>query len=147
MRSFLVIFPILFLFSMKLAAQNISVLDQYRWENRILLLFADTEKSAIYKEQLQAFDKEEAGLNDRDLLIFKILPQEAINPEGKFLEEEQALKLRKKYQAQNDEYTIVLIGKDGGQKLNQNNLLSTEKLFGIIDQMPMRRREMRETPG
>lgn len=128
---------------MKLVAQNGSVLDQYRWKNRVLLLFADTEESAIYKGQLQEFENEKLGMNDRDLLVIKVLPQKATTPEGKVLGEEVALELRKKYQIHNTGYTVVLIGKDGGQKLNQNNLLSTEKLFGIIDQMPMRRQEMR----
>ncbi|MGB3588907.1 MAG: DUF4174 domain-containing protein [Tunicatimonas sp.] len=132
---------------MKLAAQDDSVLNQYRWKKRILLLFTDTEESVIYKEQLQAFKKEKSGLNDRDLLIFKVLPQMVINPKGEVFGKEVALELRQKYETKSAKYTVVLIGKDGGQKLKQNSLLSTEKLFGTIDQMPMRRREMRETPG
>ncbi|WKN44304.1 DUF4174 domain-containing protein [Tunicatimonas pelagia] len=129
---------------MKLATQDVSVLDQYRWENRILLLFADTEESVIYKDQLQTLEREKSEMDDRDLLVFKVFPQKVITPEGKVMGEEIATQLRQKYRTQNNTYAVVLIGKDGGQKLNQSSLLSTEKLFGIIDQMPMRRREMKD---
>ena len=39
-------------------------------------------------------------------------------------------------------FEISLIGLDGGIKLSQNEILTAEKLFGIIDQMPMRRIEV-----
>ena len=38
----------------------------------------------------------------------------------------------------------MLIGLDGGIKLEQIQILSAEKLFAIIDGMPMRKREIRK---
>lgn len=42
------------------------------------------------------------------------------------------------------EFSIVLIGKDGGEKLRRNSLLTTRELFSMVDVMPMRRAEMRK---
>ncbi len=41
-------------------------------------------------------------------------------------------------------FSVVLIGKDGGEKLRRTTPLSPEELFAIVDAMPMRRDEMRE---
>jgi hypothetical protein len=41
-------------------------------------------------------------------------------------------------------FSVVLIGKDGGEKLRRATPLSPDELFAIVDAMPMRRAEMRE---
>ena len=39
---------------------------------------------------------------------------------------------------------ILLVGKDGGVKLRSEEPVSIQRIFDLIDSMPMRRREMRE---
>ena len=39
-------------------------------------------------------------------------------------------------------FEVILIGLDGGEKLRQTKVLETDKLFAIIDGMPMRRSEI-----
>ena len=39
---------------------------------------------------------------------------------------------------------IILIGLDGGVKLHQTKLLNLEKLFTLIDGMPMRKAEIKK---
>ncbi|MDP5094209.1 MAG: DUF4174 domain-containing protein, partial [Polaribacter sp.] len=48
-----------------------------------------------------------------------------------------------KYNPKNTPFKVMLIGLDGGIKLAQSTVLSKEKLFAIIDGMPMRKREIR----
>jgi hypothetical protein len=43
-----------------------------------------------------------------------------------------------------DGFAALLVGKDGGVKRTSYEPLDTDDLFDQIDQMPMRRREMRE---
>ena len=38
--------------------------------------------------------------------------------------------------------TVVLIGKDGGEKLRREKGATLGEIFGLIDTMPMSRREM-----
>ncbi|WP_041734743.1 DUF4174 domain-containing protein [Dyadobacter fermentans] len=40
-------------------------------------------------------------------------------------------------------FTFILVGRDGGEKLRSSEVVSAEKLFGLIDAMPMRKDEMR----
>ncbi len=146
MRLFIPHFALLFFLSMKLTGQGIAILEEYQWKNRVVLVFTQAQDQ-LYQQQLNVFNEKHSGMLDRDLLVFTILPKSVIAPNEKELGAEVADKLQQKYHTQPNEFAVVLIGKDGGQKLKKNSLLSTEKLFGIIDQMPMRRREMREKPG
>tara|TARA_R100000655_G_scaffold50812_2_gene88419 strand:+ start:997 stop:1275 length:279 start_codon:yes stop_codon:yes gene_type:complete len=41
------------------------------------------------------------------------------------------------------EFEVFLLGLDGGIKLRQQEILQTEKLFSLIDGMPMRKAEIR----
>ena len=46
-----------------------------------------------------------------------------------------------------DDFTCMLVGKDGGVKLSSDTPVPAERLSDVIDAMPMRRREMREQNG
>ena len=52
--------------------------------------------------------------------------------------------LRVEYLTGADEFAVVLIGRDGGEKLRRASPISAEELFATIDEMPMRRRELRD---
>ncbi|MDI1249127.1 MAG: DUF4174 domain-containing protein [Lacunisphaera sp.] len=41
-------------------------------------------------------------------------------------------------------FSVVLIGKDGGEKLRQTTPLAPADLFALVDAMPMRQAEIRE---
>jgi hypothetical protein len=53
--------------------------------------------------------------------------------------------LRKSYGVDEQNYAVLLIGKDGGVKLRREVPVTTTELFSLIDSMPMRKREMRES--
>ena len=46
------------------------------------------------------------------------------------------------YKKTDSGFEVVLLGLDGGIKLQQGELLQLERLYAIIDAMPMRRREI-----
>lgn len=39
-------------------------------------------------------------------------------------------------------FTFLLIGRDGGEKLRSSDVVTAEKLFSLIDAMPMRQNEV-----
>jgi len=41
-------------------------------------------------------------------------------------------------------FTVILVGKDGGEKFRSNSPVTIEKLDALIDAMPMRQQEMRD---
>ncbi|MGA7936503.1 MAG: DUF4174 domain-containing protein [Kovacikia sp.] len=48
-------------------------LSDYQWQNRILLVFAPSTDSSQYRQQMQAWQADAAGTNDRDLKLVQIL--------------------------------------------------------------------------
>lgn len=43
-------------------------------------------------------------------------------------------------------FSVVLIGKDGKEKLRRATPLSSKELFAVVDAVPMRQPEIRKTP-
>lgn len=118
-------------------------LEQYRWGNRLILLFAPSSENAVLKAQLERLVSHEEELEDRDLKIFQLFEASGLL-EGQELSEEGVRAVRAQFKAPLDSFLFVLIGKDGGVKRRSAEFISVEDLFAQIDSMPMRQREMRE---
>ena len=103
-------------------------LDQYRWTNRLVLLFAPSEREEAYLLQMKILDEDKSGLAERDILVLS-----DIGTLGRG-------QLRETLQI--DGFEIILIGKDGDAKLRSKMPTSVGELFSLIDAMPMRRQEM-----
>ncbi|MDX1628146.1 MAG: DUF4174 domain-containing protein [Fulvivirga sp.] len=119
-------------------------LEKYHWKNRILIVFS--KQDTLLDKQLQEWQADGKGLDNRDLVIFTIkkTPEQSKNPDGEAISPELHQWFLQTYNAPNRDFLVVLIGKDGGKKLRKTSLLSTEKLFSTIDAMPMRQREMKD---
>jgi len=93
---------------------------------RRLLLFG--KDSVSFQSQLQLLAKDSVGLSERDVKIETFSSQNT---------------LARKYRVDESQLTVILIGRDGGEKYRTHAPLSTQTLFDIIDSMPMRQSEMR----
>lgn len=49
-----------------------------------------------------------------------------------------------RYGVSEDLFALILVGKDGGVKLTRNEPIALDRIFALVDSMPMRRREIRE---
>ncbi|WP_373550839.1 DUF4174 domain-containing protein [Haliscomenobacter sp.] len=120
--------------SSSLCAQQ---LDQYRWKNRVLLVFAPNLQDQRLKSQLSLFDAHRAGLAERDLKLM------VLNPGGnEAFSTADTKHLYQAYKVEKDAFVLILIGKDGGEKLRKTQPLAVATLFSTIDAMPMRQAEM-----
>lgn len=129
----LVFFPLL-----TVKAQNWA---DYQWEKRILILCDQSLKSNNLKVQLEVLQSEEQALKERDLLLFLLANDGIYKPDGT----KTTLSLentRSRWNFSTDFTGVLLIGKDGGVKLKQAFIVKPEKIFALIDGMPMRRAEM-----
>ena len=118
-------------------------LDKYQWKNRIILIITENEGSDFLNRQLQVFKDENKELKERKLKIFQVSPgkyRECFPREKDWTTAEKSIYELKK---SNTDYEILLLGLDGGVKSRQTEILETEKLFDLIDSMPMRQAEMR----
>jgi hypothetical protein len=132
------VFFIFLIFTMASSGQN---LEKHQWKNRVLLIFSTEKDADNYKEQIKILSEVKEGLLERKIEVYGTTKTEFIkNFKGNW---ENSNHLLKKYVSTSKAFQVILIGLDGGVKLKQDRILSTEKLFTIIDGMPMRRRELR----
>jgi len=131
-------------FMLQAQGHNEFQLSDYRWENRLLLVFAPSQESADHKKQMEELNNRRDGLLDRDLKIIHLFREDASFGDGREIDKETVNGLYQKFDVKPGSYRIILIGKDGTEKLRKSTLLETDELFGLIDSMPMRQREMKQ---
>ncbi|MCH8558025.1 MAG: DUF4174 domain-containing protein [Balneolia bacterium] len=118
-------------------------LSDLRWENRVLLIFTDNLDGSAFTEQIRILDEASDGLEVRKLVRFVLIDDGESTYEGQPLGRESAERIKSRY-ADSEPFTLILIGKDGGEKLRSHEPVTTGELFPFIDRMPMREREIRE---
>jgi hypothetical protein len=119
-------------------------LQPYRWNNRLILIFAPAEKDSTYLAVRERIRELRDELDDRDIVLFHLFEDGESHVQDSPIRSGGADSLRRKYQIQPGALTLVLIGKDGGEKMRQRDRADFNAIFSRIDAMPMRQREMRQ---
>lgn len=130
------------LFPNQAQAQVGDDLSRYRWQNRLLLVFAPVTQDPRLAAQRLRVSEDSRGFRDRDLVVIEIVAR-SVWIAGERVRWLDSFALRSLFEIEENEFATVLIGKDGGQKLRRDGLMPTSLLFATIDAMPMRRQEMK----
>jgi hypothetical protein len=112
---------------------------------RPLLIFAPTPNDPQLQIQLRRLHDHVPDLTARDIVVIAI-PYENPSPTPATLTVEAAQSARRRFHIAPTDFIVILIGKDGGEKLRSSKPLTIEKLNETIDAMPMRQQEMRTHP-
>jgi len=137
--------PLLLLF-INLSMMNAQDLSQYQWKNRILVIQFDELDQENYKEQIRIFKTHKKGLTERKLIVYQIcgdLYKKGLDERTDWDKADRQF-LKRFDREESKDLEVFLIGLDGGIKMRQSEVLTAEDLFGTIDVMPMRKREMRK---
>lgn len=121
------------------ASSTMNPLASYRWNARLILVTLDPGDRESFEEQAGA---ETDGIRERHL---RILPVGVgiEHPATDVLAGDAQAKLVERYGLNPGTTELLLIGKDGGLK-ERIPRIDFAYLFDAIDQMPMRRNEMRD---
>jgi len=98
-----------------------------QFDQRQLLIFGVGQEE--FNQQLQVLKQDSAGLSERDLVIYTYKERSTLHTE---------------YAIKPNQFAIILIGKDGGEKFRSLSAVKRETIFSLIDTMPMRKAEMRK---
>ncbi len=112
-------------------------LASYKDKNRVLLVFAPTDKDPAYVEQGKLWQGEKAGFDDRQLVVVPVLA------DAKKVAGDVPAALEKRYAIDAKAFTVVLLGKDGHDAYRAAKPLKAGALYEVIDAMPMRRAEVK----
>ena len=96
---------------------------------RQLLIFGSEIHSELVTKQKVLLNNVKAGVVERDIKI-TVVPA--------------ASELNKEFKIKPGTFNVILVGKDGSEKHRAVAILQPQKLFAIIDAMPMRRSEMKK---
>jgi hypothetical protein len=124
----LIIFTVLIMGNSNSLISLDKIISNFEWEKRILLLIADDEDINLIRG-VDYFFKEEACQNkNRNIELHKIMGDEI-----------RKYKIPRRYEGKKG---IWLIGYDGGDKAYSRDLSLLNKLYDIVDKMPIRQNEM-----
>lgn len=142
MRSSILILTLVAMANPK--SSNAQSLNDYQWKNRILILVDATPETDALESQLDELTSDKKALEERDLIIFRVTPDAVYDSDGS-PSQLKSKKIYDEFNLDSDFAGTVLVGKDGGSKQEELFEVSARKIFDLIDGMPMRRAEMRES--
>jgi hypothetical protein len=136
------------LFPARSLSQNAPSLASLKDKQRVLLVFAPSDKDPLFLQQLGLLQHHEEELKDRDLVLIAVPAHvggadtlRSLHPP--IASETDQLALRSRFHVAQNRFAVILIGKDGGEKMQKHAPVTVEKLISTIDAMPMRKDEMR----
>ncbi len=119
---------------------------------RPLLVFAPALDNPQLVEQFNRLKTQAIELRSRSVLYVPIVPEGHNQPipgsrvPTARLSEDELAAMRHRFKVEPDDFLVILIGKDGGEKLNSRTPVSVDQLERLIDSMPMRKSEMHQQP-
>ena len=122
-------------------------LGDYLWQRRPLLLFAPTESDPRLVETVRRVEASRCDFADRDMVLGLIVTEGTSTLDGQVVDTSQARRLLSEFGIGANSFSVVLIGKDGGEKLRVNEVPDLPTIYAVIDGMPMRSAEMGADPG
>ena len=114
---------------MKIILLSLLFLFMYPGKRQVIL-FYNGNGASVKEEQLSILNKDKKGLEERNIDVHFYRTTEPAA--GKW-----NIKPGKAF-------TFILVGKDGGEKMRADTVVSLAQLYKTIDAMPMRREEMKE---
>ena len=122
-------------------------LSDYRWERRPLLVFAPTDSDPRLVETLSRIEASRCDFVSRDMVIGLVVTAGDSTLDGQAINADESQRLFNRFAIGEDAFSVVLIGKDGGEKLRVNAVPDLQSIYDVIDGMPMRSREMSANPS
>ena len=111
------------------AAQGLS-LDDFLWLNRLVIVFADSDRDPAYQKQLAFLNDQPTAMNERDVVV--ITDTDRANPSA----------IRQRLHPRG--FGLVLIDKDGLIKLRKPSPWDVREISHSIDKTDLRQQELRD---
>ena len=121
---------------------GMTTLSALREQSRPLLIFAPKPDDPQLEIQLRTLNEHAAEAHDRNLVPVG-LPYQSPSPTDVQFSSTESQDLRRRFGIAPGDFVVILIGKDGGEKLRSQKPLSMNHLSETIDAMPMRQDEVR----
>ena len=118
-----------------------NTLDEYAWNKRQLIVFTpdiDHPQYQVLQKTLVDFNKE---LKERYLHTWHVVADDKVKLGSAIRDDVNNKDFRAYYSVTKDQFRLLLIGYDQGEKLRLQQA-NIDSIFSAIDQMPMRIQEL-----
>ena len=122
-------------------------LDDYLWQQRPLLVFAPSAEDPRLIETLARIDSSRCEFTGRDMALGQVVADGVSTLDGRVIDADRARRLADRYAVADGAFAVLLIGKDGGEKWRVDTVPDLQRIYRVIDGMPMRGREMGAAGG
>ena len=130
-------FIALFFLILQFNGMSAQELTEFKWKNRVLLIIDTNDNLPDRDLQVTEFVTRPNEMEERDLVLFVCTGKEVLDKDGLKTDINPDKISYGEFQG------VILIGKDGGVKLRKKFIVEPKEIFDLIDQMPMRRSEMK----
>ena len=120
-------------------------LSSLKWKRRPFLVFAPNENDPQWIVQRDRMDHRRDAMRDRDMARVEIFGDSNGRTKAGQFDKATVDELRTRFDVRSDRFCVVLVGKDGTEKMRSVVPVEMGNVFSRIDSMPMRKREMDET--
>ncbi len=117
-----------------------ATLASLRDHQRVLLVFANGNNQQA-EAQLTVAATHASEFRERDLVLAGMTGTDTAVPTVTLAPQEETA-ARSRFHVRVGEFTVLLLGKDGGEKLRSHSAIPWDVLQRTIDAMPMRQSEM-----
>lgn len=116
---------------------NAQDLKKHQWQNRLIIISSPTFENQKAALQLSYLTDETMNLQDRKLIVYHVTNTGYTTN----FKEEIIPSINSEFEI--EEFTVSLIGLDGTQKYEATSPQPASAFFNLIDQMPMRKAEIK----
>lgn len=111
-------------------------IDRLVWQRRLLIVFADPQDVSTLDKQRAIAMQARKDFAERNLDLIQVVGNDVTGAS------DSADALRQRFNVPAGTFRALLIGKDGGVKIDSRQPVTQAQLLSTIDAMPMRRQEM-----
>ena len=116
-------------------------LNEFVWKKRQIIVFTPSENDPRLANFHMIRKEFEDDFAERFLQVWVVESGKQVTLKGKTRNDLRAETFYQRFDVQPDEFLVVLIGYDQGEKLRQSEF-DIDLILGTIDRMPMRQQEM-----
>ncbi|GHC22135.1 hypothetical protein GCM10010082_12570 [Kushneria pakistanensis] len=110
-----------------------------KWQSRPLVMVTPSADNSDYERMRGIVETQRNAFNDRDMVLYTVEDGAGMKEGERLTEAETGALLSSLGLNASGPLTTVLIGKDGGKKVQQEGFVDPRQLFDTVDNMPMRR--------
>lgn len=126
--------------AMAATTRSVDAVEAIRWERRAMIVFSSDATDLKLAKQRAIVAADAGGFAERKLSVVEVAG-DAVTIDGKPRGDADVIAIRRRFEVGPEQFRVILVGLDGGEKLRREEAVTAALLFETIDRMPMRQEE------